>query len=236
MSALPRILLVGHLVGPQLFGAERSLLDLAAAIDRRRFGLVCAFPARNEAYLQQAARHAEEVCVFPYRWWSEASPVDEAAVARFSALYESRGIALVHVNTITLLEPLVAARRLGVPAILHARELVDRDPVLARRLGGDPAAIVRRITDAADFVIANSDATHRLFRKPGRSFLLYNSVDLARFDLPAATVGRRLSERPATPAQSPQSPQRSGSRGSGAGTSPRERASTRRANKQFQLS
>ena len=41
--------------------------------------------------------------------------------------------------------------------------------------GDDPSAIVRTILAASDFIIANSDATHRLYRKGDRSFRLYNA-------------------------------------------------------------
>jgi glycosyltransferase involved in cell wall biosynthesis len=180
----PHVMVVGHLLGRHLYGAERSLLDILAAVDRRQFDLSCVFPGVNQGYLEAVARHTANISVLPYRWWSDARPVDEDAVARFATLFERERVDLVHVNTITLMDPLVAARRLGLPSILHARELVDQDDQLAGRLGGDRSAIPPRVVAAADFVIANSDATHRLYRKPGRSVRLYNCVDLDRFDLP----------------------------------------------------
>ena len=89
----------------------------------------------------------------------------------------------VHVNTIMLSDPLIAARRLHVPSIVHARELIDRDPELVQHFGCDAKSVVKSICAAADFIIANSDATHRLFYKTNRSFRLYNCVDGGLFNL-----------------------------------------------------
>ena len=96
-------------------------------------------------------------------------------------MFRDGGVDIVHVNTITLIDPLVAARRIGVPSIVHARELIDQDDELAKFLGGDAADVVRTICSAADFIIANSNATYRLYEKKGKSFCLYNSVDFRVF-------------------------------------------------------
>jgi glycosyltransferase involved in cell wall biosynthesis len=179
----PRIVVVGHLANAALFGAERSLLDILAAIDARTYDISCILPATNDDYIAAIRAYAADVTVFPYRWWDAARPHDPAAVARFEEYFRACGAALVHVNTITLTDPLLAARAVGVPSVVHARELVDQNEFLAAHLGGDPAAIVRTVLAAADFVIANSFATYRLFNKGPRTFLLYNCVDLDRFDM-----------------------------------------------------
>ena len=188
----PHIMVVGHYVGDNLFGAERSLLDVLAAVDRRRFDLSCVLPKSNEAYLRAVAERTPDVTVFSYQWGSKERPFDPEAVSRFASLFRSKRVDLVHVNTITLVDPLLAARRCGVPAIVHARELVDQDRELMRRSGGDAGTILDRIHAAADFVIANSDATHRLFYRREESFRLYNGVDIARFDLPNELEPGRL--------------------------------------------
>jgi len=82
------------------------------------------------------------------------------------------------------MDPLLAARRLGVPAVVHARELISHDNDLAGVLGDDPSAIVRSIRAASDFIIANSAATHRLYGTGDTSFRLYNCIDVDHFDLP----------------------------------------------------
>lgn len=179
----PRVVVVGHYVAESVFGAERSLLDLLAAVDRRRYDLSCVLPNSDDAYLRAVAQHTQDITVFSYQWWSAERPADPEAVARFEALFRQKRVDLVHVNTMTLLDPLLAARRLRVPGILHARELIDQDHELAERFGGDVAAILKRVEAATDFVIANSEATRLLYGRGNETFRLYNSVDLERFDL-----------------------------------------------------
>jgi glycosyltransferase involved in cell wall biosynthesis len=189
----PRITVVGHHVGDELAGAERSLLDILAAVDRTTFDLSCVLPASNESYLRAVRRHTDRVTVFPYGLSAgRARPLDPASIARFQATFAALGTDLVHVNTITLLEPLVAARRLGVRSIVHARELVDEDAELADLLGDTAPAIIATLRETADFIIANSDATHRLYRKPGASTRVHNCVDAEHLDLPNDVVPGRL--------------------------------------------
>jgi len=133
--------------------------------------------------MQAIGRYTDAIEVFPYSWWNRARRFDAATVSRFADLFRSRSIDLVHVNTITLMDPLLAARQVGIPCIVHARELIDQDDDLARLLGEEPAAIVARIRAGADFIIANSDATHRLYHVEGRSFRLYNCIDIDVFDM-----------------------------------------------------
>ena len=168
----PHVMVVGHSVTDDLFGAERSLLDVLAAVDRRSYDLSCVLPGGNGEYLRSVAECTKNITVLPYRWWSRERPFDEATVSRFESFFRSERVDLVHVNTMTLMDPLLAARRLELPGILHARELLDQDRELAAHFGDDTAAILERIVTASDFIIVNSDSTYRLYHKEGRSFRL----------------------------------------------------------------
>ena len=176
------VLLVGHAAGDTLFGAERSFLDLLAAIDPQQYDLFCVLPEENNAYLSSVARYTKNITVFPYRWWTSTRPYDEHAVSHFENVIRRYRPDVVHVNTIVLSDPLIAARRLHVPTIVHARELIDKDPALGDHFGCEPSAVVSSVR-AADFIIANSEATYRLYYKRDRTFRLYNCVDVARFAL-----------------------------------------------------
>lgn len=176
-------MIVGHAAGDEIFGAERSLLDLLAAIDHRKYEMSCILPQKNDRYLRAVAKHTRSIEVFPFHWWNRERPFDYEAVSRFEAIFRRERAALVHVNTITLMDPLLAAGRLGIPSIIHVRELISDDDHLSAGFGYKPQEIVRKVRTASDFIIANSHATYRLFQRDGRSFQLYNSVDLDRFDL-----------------------------------------------------
>src|SRR5262249_31408599 len=139
------IAVIGHSAGAQFYGAERSLLSILAAIDREHYDLCAVVPEDNAQYMQAIGRCADVIEVFPYSWWGRTRPSDAATVSRFADLFRSRCIDLVHVNTIMLMDPLLAARQIGIPCIVHARELIDQDDHLASEIGHDPADIVARI-------------------------------------------------------------------------------------------
>ncbi|HEY1473331.1 MAG TPA: glycosyltransferase family 4 protein [Pseudolabrys sp.] len=180
----PHIMVIGHSAGPVLHGSERSLLNILAAVDRQKYDLSCVLPERNDVYLQAVARHTENITVFPYRWWSGTPQGDPETVSRFEDIFRRGQVNLVHANTITMMDPLIAAKNVDVPSILHARELIFDNFALANKLGGNPSSIVRTVQANADFIIANSNATHRLYYKKDCSFRLYNCVDIDALDMP----------------------------------------------------
>jgi len=179
-----RIVLIGHLAGDTLGGSERSLLDVLAAVDRREYDVSCVLPAGNDDYLRAIARHADDISVFPYHWWNGSRHGNSETVSRFAEIFRRVSADIVHVNTITLMDPLLAAKSTGAVSILHARELIYHAPGLARCLGATAFDIVCALRSAADFIIGNSEATLRLYHKESRSFLLYNCVDVDAFDIP----------------------------------------------------
>jgi hypothetical protein len=78
----PHIVVIGHSAGAELYGSERTLLYILAAVDRGRYDLSCILPATNPEYLQAVAKYTENVIVFPYHWWTKTRPYDRKTVAR----------------------------------------------------------------------------------------------------------------------------------------------------------
>jgi glycosyltransferase involved in cell wall biosynthesis len=179
-----RVLIVGHLLSSMLFGSENSLLDLIAAIDPSRFDVFVVFPEQNDAVFLRLQTQVQGIAVLDYTWWRVGRPAPEESVASFEALLGELAIDLVHVNTIMIQDPLVAARRMGVPTIVHARELISLDDELVGRIGGAPAVIVNAVCENATHVLANSSTTLTEFECGNRGSFLYNSVDARSFDLP----------------------------------------------------
>src|SRR5215831_13999842 len=107
----PCIAVIGHLADAHLYGAERSLLSILAAIDRDHYDLCAFVPGYDAQYMRAIGRYTDAIEVFPYSWWGRTRLSDAAAVLRFAELFQSRCVDLVHVNTITLMDPLLAARR-----------------------------------------------------------------------------------------------------------------------------
>lgn len=192
-AARKPVLVCAHSAGIAHFGGERSLVEVLDALVANGFAPIVSLPqAAGSAYLQALRLRSLLVLVFPYRWWRADREIDAEVVERFAALIRECGACAVHANTVMLREPLVAARACGVPAILHAREIVHGDPDLCALIGLPADEIVQQVLAAADCVIANSRATAASFGGGGKVQLLANPVDLAELDLACRPAGEQL--------------------------------------------
>src|SRR5690606_35246228 len=124
-GARPRIenhttlLICAHAAGKQLFGAERCLVDVVDACSALSMNVLVSLPCTvNTAYVQELRLRAHKVfCVPTTVWQADMSPCPHAT-ARLMDIMRSERVDLVHSNTVMLLEPLLAARFLGLPAVL----------------------------------------------------------------------------------------------------------------------
>ena len=196
------LLLVAHELGHRLFGSERSLLELIETVDRDRFNIYCVFPQMSQqpcngaitniAAIEKVRPFAQGVALFFYRWWSGADGVAGESVSQFENILKSQDIDLVHVNTITLRDPLIAARRLGIPCVTHIREIIVHDEQLAARIGLPASEIAMDVVQRSDFLVSNSNHTQSYYPKPDRSFVVYNTADEKAFDFPVRPRGDLL--------------------------------------------
>lgn len=109
--------------------------------------------------------------------------VDDRMIAGFSRIITSNKIDVVHVNTIMLREPLIAARQLSIPSIVHVRELITHDQALCEIIGRSSEQIIEQVTKSADFIFANSFATAKCFPKQNATFVIPNTVEVNTFDI-----------------------------------------------------
>ncbi|AWB32575.1 glycosyl transferase group 1 [Orrella marina] len=151
------VLLVGHIAGPRLYGAERSLLDVARAVRQLGYNLVVCLPgAVNVAYCDALRAESVALKIMPYGWWQTGKMSCAITVEQFRVLFKEFNVDLVHVNTLVLDEPLIAARQAGVPCLIHVRELPDHDKDLCWTLNATPQQLLHRVQSLADQVVANS--------------------------------------------------------------------------------
>ena len=156
----PCILLCGHQAGSTLFGAERSLLDVLKAMNTLGWNVVVSLPsAVNGPYIEALRAHSMAVAVLPYGWWQRGRSPEPATLRHFRGLIKRFKIDAVHVNTIVLHEPMIAARESGVPVIVHVRELPEHDSGLCQTLNAEASTVMARVCGAADLIIANSEIT-----------------------------------------------------------------------------
>ena len=176
------ILVSAHLARRELFGGERSLLDILEGL-ATSFNVIVTTPGGSGTYLEALRTHCVQVVAFRCEWWRKNAAVDELAIAQFCRLIAEHDVAAVHANTIMLREPLLAARRMGIPGVVHARELISHDRQLCGVIGEPPEKIIEEVLASADWLIANSEATARCFGQGPRTEVVANTVDLDLMDL-----------------------------------------------------
>lgn len=180
----PTVLVCAHIAGNHLFGSERSLLDVLDGMAEMGVNVIVTIPGGRGDYLEALRKRSIEVLSFRYGWWTRGVAVNERVVAEFARIIALHDVDIVHVNTIMLREPLLASRRMGTKAVLHARELITHDEALIDRIGETPEVIVKSVMDGTDWLIANSEATGACFPKAGRTLVVPNTADEALFECP----------------------------------------------------
>lgn len=184
LESAPTVLICAHVVSDRLFGGERSFLDVLDALSQLELNVVVAIPSANHAdYINLISNRSTGVVVIPYQQWRDNREPDQKIVNSFRRVIRQKCVDLVYVNTIVLLEPLVAAERERCRTVVHSRELIDKDTALVEQIGIPSDEIIRRVIQSADFVIANSKATANLFDKGERTFCIPNVVDPKYLDI-----------------------------------------------------
>ena len=178
------VMVCAHAAGRHLFGGERSLLDILDGAGAAGYNLVVTTPHGIDGeYLRALRERCMRVVEFRYGWWRRGTPVVEHTVAMFASVIAKHGIDAVHANTIMLREPILAARRMGIPAVVHVRELITHDTALLDLIGEPAERIVEQVVGAADWLIANSEATAQSFAKAGALHVIPNTIDTDAFDI-----------------------------------------------------
>jgi glycosyltransferase involved in cell wall biosynthesis len=105
------------------------------------------------------------------------------SAARVRDVVEERRIDLVHSGIAIVPDGAVAARSLGLPHVMHVRELLGPDQPF--RIPGEGRRLARVLGGPHDRLVANSQTTASLLARavPGLDVdIVPNGLDLARFD------------------------------------------------------
>lgn len=181
------VLLCAHSAGTHLFGGERSFLELLRLLEGMPYNVVVTLPRSTAAYREAVRTRCCEVIELPYQFWSADMEPDRDVIAQLQTIILTRRIDVVHVNTIMIREPLIAASRLGIPSFVHVRESVSNDRWLQERIALSAEDIIREVRSSATGIIANSNESAAEFGNGTSTFLVPNTFDLAALDLPAAS-------------------------------------------------
>lgn len=183
----PRVLIFAHSSGATLFGAERSLLDVVRRMGQRGLCPVVVVPTlRNMEYLDRLLEISAAVELAPQLLRHALRAPDPATVARMQGLIRKYVPREIHVNTMVLEAPLLAARAEGVPSVMHLREMPGQDQALCRSLGASAPVLRGQLLEQADRFIVPSQPVADWLDCPTRVKVRPNSVDEGLFDLPFA--------------------------------------------------
>jgi glycosyltransferase involved in cell wall biosynthesis len=192
---LGSVLVVAHVVGRERFGGERSFLDMLEGLSGVGLNVVAVLPRDEGAYTAAVRERSSKVVVLPYGWWRGGEGASSAVVSAFEGLIGRFGAQVVHANTVMLLEPLVAARRAGVRAVVHAREILAHDPALCERIGLSAEEIVAAVWSRSDAVIANSAACAAAYAAALGPAAAAGSADALATGVVEAAAGDGAAER-----------------------------------------
>lgn len=181
----PRVLVFAHEAGRYVFGAERSFLDILRRLRRDGLCPVVVLPRIvNADYAAHLKPLVASVEILPMKWRFADLPPDPRSLAMIGEMIRRHDARSVHVNTLVLDAPLLAARAAGAETVVHVRELPEEDPGLCEILGTRPEPLRTRLLAQADRFVANSPAVAEWLDCPSRVTVCPNSVPPALFDLP----------------------------------------------------
>jgi len=188
----PSVIMCGHLVTEQWFGAERSFLDVLSVLSTQKVNVIAVLPsAMCTDYVDRVRELAQQVVIVPYRWWRKGRAPDSDTVGLFNAIIRRFDASLLYTNTLVLYEPLVAAKEMDVTSVVHARELAPEDEALCSTLGASAADVRTFILEHADHVIANS-LTVAQYINDERCYIVPNMIRVDEFSIGNMPLGARL--------------------------------------------
>src|SRR5690625_3720350 len=186
----PVMLVCGHQAGHELYGAERSLVDVLEGLNGVGVNVIVTLPsAVNEPYLKAVEAQAWRLVVLPYGWWRAGEPAVDATQKNFERLLIKFTVNALLVNTLVLHEPVLAARRLDIPVAIFVRELPVHDQALCELLQASAEMIIRCVREWADVIVTNSRFTAKSFSSP-TTHVVPNVVDMRHFSNLSSPVGR----------------------------------------------
>ena len=179
------VALFGHAVSETVFGAERSLVDMAKAMSQSDISVTLFLPScANSSYIEELREFVSKIVFLPLPWAKGSRQLIEGITQYLEADFQRFGYDCVYVNTLTLIEPLSAAKKADIPSIMHVRELVEFDNDLASLLQETPQHTHERVISSSDYFIANSKETAHWLKEPERTTVIYNCVDTPSVQIP----------------------------------------------------
>jgi glycosyltransferase involved in cell wall biosynthesis len=172
------IMIVGHSSGTFLGGAELSLLDFVRSLVSLGRRVVVIIPSEeNQNYIQEIKKYTKELYIIRINWWAKEYFPNPEIVKVLSEIALNTKAEMIMSNTITMREPLLAARNLSIPSVCIVREVPEDGTKLANTLNKSLAQIISEIHSHSDYIIANSKYTLNAFYLDGKTAIVRNTYD-----------------------------------------------------------
>lgn len=167
-----------HRVGEVLYGGQRSFLDMVEALFVANYNVIVTLPSSaNQAYIEMLKPLCHKIYIVEYSFW-RANHTNHEGIALLENIMKHNRVDALYVNTIVCKDPLVAAQKLHIPRVIHAREIIHSDEALRQTIGIESSqAIIDEVKTSADVLVCNSKATLELFASE-HSQLIYNRIDM----------------------------------------------------------
>ena len=181
-ASAKKILMIAHLAGKELFGAERSFLDCIRMLCTEGAAISVILPSGvNHEYIYDISHYCERIYFTPIPWWRFERTEIAEVTAQISAIIKECNASIVYVNTLTLWEPHIAAKRSNAKSVMHVRELPNHDQDLCMRMNATPKQIREHVDENSDLIIANSNVTSGYIDLNNKTTVIYNSIDSEQF-------------------------------------------------------
>ena len=172
------IMLVGHSSGIFLGGAELSLIDYVKSLVSLGRRVVIVIPSdENQKYIKDIKKYTEEIYFVDTNWSNKEYLADPEIVSEISEIALKTQVEMIMSNTITMREPLIAARKISIPSVCIAREVPEEGTALANILNKSLGQIISEIHSLSDYIIANSKYTLNTYYLDGKSAIVRNTFD-----------------------------------------------------------
>lgn len=187
---MKHVLIIDH--SSALGGSEYSLESLVKGMDSNRYRYTVALPGSGPFAdrIKNIGIQIDFVRLESWRLWVRTPnqvlkyiltlPLQLISIIRWLLYHNSVKPDIVHCNINRLIEPVIAARILGIPNVMHFRDIPSR--IDSHFIFGMP--VFYKIMKLADVWIANSEATYNDIKKKFNKnlFLVPNGIDLDLFD------------------------------------------------------
>jgi glycosyltransferase involved in cell wall biosynthesis len=172
------ILIVGHSSGKILGGAELSLLDNLKSLIALGKRVVVIIPNdENQQYIDRIGKYTQEIYFIKIPWNVGKNHPNAEIIGRIVEIANISNAEMILSNTITMHEPLIAARRMSIPAVCIVREVPADGSSLSNMLDKTLEQVRSEVHSLSDYIIANSKYTLFKFHLNGKSAIIRNTFN-----------------------------------------------------------